>query len=177
MHHVVAPLDPDHRQAALRLIDQVCAAAGVPEARWPVRQPHVTLVAFEGIAPGAAVEALRDLTGTGTTAPLVVRAHGYGLFAGGVPSQICLFVPVVRDQGIDRLQRRIGTRLEEAGAIIAGHSRPAVWTPHVTLFDRCLEPVRLSRVVEQLARRAHPSWNVRLDTIELDGTRLDLTGR
>jgi 2'-5' RNA ligase len=174
MQHVVAPLDPDHIRAARELIEQVRTAAGLPELEPPCWEPHVTLVSYGGLVPAVAVEALRGLAAT--SSPLVVRAHGYGFFAGDAPSELCLFVPVVRDGEIDRLQRCLGTRLEDAGATLCGQSRPAVWTPHITLLDRCLDPARLSLAVGHLATRPHPSWNVRLDRLEIGRTALDLTG-
>jgi 2'-5' RNA ligase len=174
MQHVVAPLDPDHVRAAHDLIDQLRAATGVPEPAPPCWEPHVTLVSYVGLPRAVAVEALQEVATA--TAPFVVRAHGYGFFTGDAPSELCLFVPVVRDGEIDQLQRRLGARLEDAGATLCGQSRPAVWTPHITLLDRCLDPARLSVAVGHLAGRPHPSWNVRLDHLEVDRTALELTG-
>jgi 2'-5' RNA ligase len=173
VQHVVAPLDPDHRRVAQALAGEALEAAGASGCP-PLRPPHLTLVSYEGLAPAAAVAAVRTVAAA--AAPIVVRAHGYGIFAGDVPSELCLFVPVVRDADLDGLQRRLRTALEAAGATVDGQSRPAVWTPHVTLLDRCLDPSRLAHAMERLAQRPHPSWNVLLDRIEIRGTALPFGG-
>jgi len=174
VQHVVAPLDPDHQRAVHDLVGVASAATLTTEiaVRAPC-QAHITLVGYEDLAPEAAVDALRLVAAT--TPPFVVRAHGYGFFTGDAPSEVCLFVPVVRDVDLDRLQHRICAGLDAAGAHICGQSRAAVWTPHITLIDRSLDALGLSRAVRQLARRPHPSWHIPLERIVVGQSALDLT--
>jgi 2'-5' RNA ligase len=174
MLHVVAPLGPSHRHALLALLDEALVLHLLPDGQQPPWPPHITLVSFSGLPEQAATEALRPIAAG--SRPLVARAHGYGLFTGSSPSELCLFVPVVRSTELDRLQRRFRGALEIAGATIAGQSRTEVWTPHVTLLDRCLAPSHLAEVVEHLARRPHPSWNLQLDRIIVGQTQLPLAG-
>lgn len=168
MDHVIAPLDPDHVAAAGRLstdlaaslsMDPACATSGL----------HITLVSYRDLAPAAAGRAVAQVAGT--VGPLTVRAHGYGVFTGDGHSDLSLHVVVVRSTALDRLHARVHSALSDAGATMDGLTRPDVWTPHITLLDRQLDPVLLGRAVELLARRPHRSWSVPIGSLAISTGR------
>lgn len=168
MDHVIAPLDADHVDAATRLatevadalsIDPACATSGL----------HITVASYTGLAPADASRALAHLAGT--VAPLTVRAHGYGVFTGDGHSDLSLHVMVVRTTALDHLHGRVHSALCEAGATMDGLTRPEVWTPHITLLDRQLDPTLLGRAVELLARRPHRSWSVPIGSLAISTGR------
>jgi 2'-5' RNA ligase len=159
MDHLIAPLDADHEQVFAHLASELADALAIDV---PSRStgPHITLVSYTGLAPEAAVRALAPVARA--TEPLRVRAHGYGLFTGDEDTDLSLHVMVVRTRALDELQHRGHVALAEAGACVDGISRPAVWTPHVTLLDHSLTPELLGRAVELLARRPHRRWTISL---------------
>jgi hypothetical protein len=58
-------------------------------------------------------------------APLVVRAHGYGVFAGDTDNDLSLHVMVVRNRALDELHDAVEAVLCGAGACLAGSTRRA----------------------------------------------------
>ncbi|HEX6239194.1 MAG TPA: 2'-5' RNA ligase family protein [Acidimicrobiales bacterium] len=168
MDHVIAPLDPDHVAAAGRLstdlaaslsMDPGCATSGL----------HITLVSYQDLAPAEAGRVVAHVAGR--VAPLTVRAHGYGVFTGDGDSDLSLHVIVVRNAALDRLHARVHAALSDAGATMDGLTRPEVWTPHITLLDRHLDPALLGRAVELLARRPHRSWSVPITSLAISTGR------
>lgn len=157
MHHLIVPMDEDHRRAVGGLATGVARALGQPAVR-PPACPHVTVVAFTGLDRAAAravvAEALAGLTG------FTVRAHGYGVFARSGHSGPSLNVPVVRSAPLDALHRRAHDALVAAGAEVAGWTTPDCWSPHITLVQDALAPAELGRAVGALADGHHPSWHV-----------------
>jgi 2'-5' RNA ligase len=156
--HVVVPLDDDHVVAVRALVRDLAATLGLDEDQVTSQPPHITLAGFNG-ADRPEVEA-RVAAIAAATPPFPVRAHGLGVFAGDTERSLALFVPVVRDPRLSRLHRRVCRSLRAQGATVGGQHAADVWTPHVTLLDRCLNPERLAAAVERLARRTHPSWNI-----------------
>ncbi len=103
MDHVIAPLDADHAAVVARLSAELAAAlALVPDAA--PRRPHITLSSYTALGPAAAVAAVAPVLAR--VEPLVVRAHGYGVFAGDNDNDLSLHVMVVRDRSLDELHPR-----------------------------------------------------------------------
>lgn len=173
MDHIVIPIGPDHRKAIDALVAGAGAAAGLECLTGP--EPHVSLFAYEGLSRAAAEAAIAATLRA--TAPFVVHAHGYGFFTGDHPANLTLHVPVVRAGALERLHADLGAKLEEAGAEVAPWSAPDLWTPHLTLLDRALDPVALGAAAAWLARRHHPSWSIFVDRVVLTGGWPDRTGR
>ena len=165
MDHVVIPLDGDHARAAAQLAGGITAAAGME--RDPESTPHITLVAFSGGQTGAVLDVLRAVAAA--TEPFTTRAHGFGFFSGDEPSDLSLHVPVVRGPALDALHRDVCAAVQDVGGQVAGWCTPDLWTPHVTLVDRDLDPVRLGRGATWLSRRHHPSWHIPVDRLCLTG--------
>ena len=166
MDHVVIPLRRDHVGALATLAEGVASAAGV--ARSTVRpNPHVTLVAYTGLARAAALVAVE--AAVADSGPFVLYAHGYGFFTGDDPQELSLHVPVVRNGPLDALHRDVCDGLHRAGAIVAGWSESALWSPHITLLDRGLDAAGLGAAAAWLAHRHHPSWHVPVDRVLLTG--------
>lgn len=166
MDHVVIPLDRGHVASVDELARQVAEAAGVV-AQARTQHPHITVLAYRDVATARVAEAVAPLVAG--FEPFTVHAHGYGFFTGSEPSDLSLHVPVVRSAPLDAVHSALWSELGDAGAEIAGWSQPAVWSPHITLLDRRLDPAGLARAVAWLARRAHPSWSVAVDRIVLTG--------
>jgi 2'-5' RNA ligase len=166
--HVVIPLDGDHAAVLARLADELATAAGVP-ALEEGRHVHVTVVSYAGLSRRVAVEAV-DAVAAGCS-PFVAHAHGYGFFTGDQPSGLSLHVPVVRAGALDTLHRKVCAAIHRAGARVAGWSEPDIWSPHITLVDRGLDPVRLGAAAAWLARRHHPSWHIPVDRLQVTGGR------
>ena len=166
MDHLVIPLDPDHVQALDGLARNVAAAAGVgPEAVPP--RPHVTLIAHTGLPLSRVAVAVEPVVTA--AAPFAIYAHGYGLFTGPDARDLSLHVPVVRGGPLDELHARLCEALRRAGAEVAGWSTPALWSPHITLADRQLDPLALGRAVRWLAQRRHPSWRIPVERVAVTG--------
>lgn len=166
MRHVVVPLDRAHARVACELADTLAVGVGRPAAA--ARAPHVTLVSFSGLPADVACRTVRDAAAP--FLPLTVRAHGYGVFTGAAPGDLTLHVAVVRTTAFDRLHRAVGHALERAGAALDGSTAPSVWTPHITLLDRYLDPATLSRAVGTLAERPHRRWSIVVDEVTvIDG--------
>lgn len=160
------PLDRAHARVACELADALALGVGQPCAA--ARTPHVTLVSFGGLPTDVAGRAVRDATAP--FLPLTVRAHGYGVFTGAEPGDLSLHVTVVRTTAFDRLHRAVWHALERAGAGLDGSTAPSVWTPHITLLDRYLNPASLARAVETLAERPHRRWSITVDEVTvIDG--------
>jgi 2'-5' RNA ligase len=157
MDHLIALLDADHERLLARLSLELATALSIDV---PGRStgPHITLVSYTDLAPVAAARALKPVARA--TAPLTLRAHGYGLFTGDAHTDLSLHVMVVRTRALDELQHRSHAALVDAGACVDGISEPGVWTPHITLLDRGLTPALLGRAVEMLAARPHRSWTI-----------------
>lgn len=172
LDHIVVPIGRDHAEAITALVSDVEAAAGVTQSgAW---LPHVSLVAYDDLSRDAAVRAVRG--SLADTAPFVMHAHGYGFFTGDRPSDLSLYVPVVRAAALDALHARLWGALGLAGARRAGWSAPDHWSPHLTIVDRTLDPQALGTAVTHLARRHHPSWSIPVDRVLLTGGWPDHTG-
>lgn len=173
MDHVIAPLDCDHTDVVARLSRELAGELGIgPDAA--VRWPHITFTSYTSLAPADAAAALEPVLAT--TAPLVVRAHGYGLFTGDEDKDLSLHVMVVRDRSLDELHDAVDAALSDAGACVAGSTRASVWTPHVTLLDRGLTPRSLGQAVALLARRPHRTWAIRIGSLVVGARRTGPAG-
>jgi 2'-5' RNA ligase len=162
MDHVVIPLDRDHVAARALLLEGLMTAIGmeaVPEAV----DPHVTLVAHDGIEGEVAVGALSAVAAT--VEPFTMHSHGYGFFTDEDPIGLNLHVPVVREPALEGLHQAVCVALTAAGATIAGWTTPTWWTPHITLLDRGLRPESLAAGAAWLAGRHHPSWRIPVDRL------------
>lgn len=168
------PIGPDHRKAIDILVAGAAAAAGLETAS-AGPDPHVSLLAYEGVSRSAA-EAAVEATLRATPA-FVIHAHGYGFFTGDNPANLTLHVPVVRAEALDGLHAQLWAQLVGAGAEVAPWSAPDLWTPHLTLLDRALDPPALGAAAAWLARRHHPSWSILVDRVVLTGGWPDRTGR
>ena len=135
----------------------------------------MSLLAYEGLSRTAAKAVVE--APLGATPPFVIHAHGYGFFTGDNPANLTLHVPVVRAEALDRLHAQLWSELRRAGADIAPWSAPDLWTPHLTLLDRALDPPALGAAAGWLARRHHPSWSILVDRVVLTGGWPDRTGR
>lgn len=174
MDHIVIPIGPDHRKAIDTLVAGLAAAVGLENpAGGP--DPHVSLFAYEGLARAAAEDAIEATLRE--TEPFVLHAHGYGFFTGDHPANLTLHVPVVRAGALEGLHARLWADLHGAGADVAPWSAPDLWTPHLTLLDRALDPVALGAAAAWLARRHHPSWSILVERVMLTGGWPDRSGR
>jgi 2'-5' RNA ligase len=166
--HVIVPLDLDHVEAATRLATEIASVLAI-DAACATSGLHITMASYTGLAPAIAGRVLARVAGS--VAPLTVRAHGYGVFTGDGHSDLSLHVIVVRTTALDRLHGLVHAGLSKAGAVMDGLTRPEVWTPHITLLDRQLDPALLGRAVELLARRPHRSWSVPISSLALSTGR------
>jgi hypothetical protein len=174
MDHVVVPLDEDHRRSTAAIASALCERIGGRAPPADVDR-HITLVSFCGAQVPSVLAGLRaTLPGV---EPFVVRAHGYGFFRGDGDDGLSLHVPVVRSPPLELLHRRVHGALVSVGADIAGWTAPALWSPHITLLDRDLEPDGLATAVRWLASHHHPSWHVPVDRVLVVGGRRDGAAR
>ena len=127
----------------------------------------MSLLAYQHLSQGMAARAIEDIVRA--TAPFVIHAHGYGFFTGDDPTDLTLHVPVVRAPALDRFHARLWAQLRGAGARVAAWSAPDLWSPHLTIVDRTLDPHALGAAATWLARRHHPSWSIPVDRIMLTG--------
>lgn len=174
MDHVVAPLDLDHARVVAQLAHDLADELGIDVDRAAPRLPHITLVSYRGLDPVTTAAVLTPAVGA--LAPFIVRAHGYGVFAGDADSDLSLHVMVVRTRALDELHRRVHRALRDAGARMAGTTDPSAWTPHITLLDRGLTPRLLAGAVEILTCRPHRSWSVPVSSVAVArrGLRRDI---
>jgi 2'-5' RNA ligase len=163
LDHLIALLDADHERVVGELSRELADALSMDVAGAAQGPPHITVVSYTGLAPDAAARCLTPVLRR--TAPVTVRAHGYGMFTGDAASDLSLHVMVVRTRELDELHRRAHAALVAAGACAAGTTAPAVWTPHITLLDRGLTPDLLARAVALLASRPRRRWNIELTTL------------
>lgn len=159
------PLGRDHLHAWAELVEGVTAAADVATSE--CSHPHVTLIAYSSLSTATVRDAVEDIAAA--TAPFTIRAHGYGFFTGTEPSELSLHVPVVRTAALDHLHHDLCVAIHRAGAQVAGWSEPELWSPHITLLDHVLDPVRLAHGTAWLAQRHHPSWRILVDRVALTG--------
>lgn len=173
MDHLVIPLDPGHFRALSELSSSIAEVSGLGRASCPT-SPHVTLLAYTALPP-ATVRSVIEPT-LAEVVPFTIRAHGYGLFTGPDTADLNLHIPIVRSRPLDELHRRLHTALHDAGAEIAGWSAPELWSPHITLTNRELDPARVARAAAWLAYRRHPSWRIPVDRITLSAGTKDMGG-
>lgn len=166
MDHLVVPLDPAHVHPLDELVEGVAAAAGLAPAPG-APNAHLTLIAHAGLDCTRLSALLAPVVGA--TAPFTVHAHGYGFFTGPEPADLSLHVPVVRSEPLDALHGDLCAALHKAGVDIAGWSTPELWSPHITLLDRRLDPARLGAAAAWLAQRRHPSWQIPVERVALTG--------
>lgn len=166
MDHIVIPLRTDHVMAVERLSADAARAAGLPRDSYRPTA-HITLLAYTGLDRATVRKETDGLVAT--MHPFTVHAHGYGIFTGDHPSDLSLHVPIVRTVPLDSLHQRLWTVLRQAGAEMATWTDAEVWSPHITLLDRSLDPSRLGAAVAWLARRRHPSWRILVDRVSLTG--------
>lgn len=164
--HLVIPLGRDHLRATEGLAAGAAAAAGL-DYRPGETGGHVTVLAYEDLDRAGARRAVEAVVST--TAPFSIHAHGYGFFTGDEPSDLSLRVPVVRTAVLDTFHARLWVALIRAGAGVARWCTPDLWSPHITLLDRALDPGRLGATAGWLARRHHPSWSIIVDSVALTG--------
>lgn len=160
------PLGPDHLRALEGLAAGAAAAAGMAQ-RTGRSGGHVTLLAYQGLARPAARQAAEPVVSE--TAPFSLHAHGYGFFTGDDPPDLSIHVPVVRTAVLDGFHARLWAALSRTGADVAKWCAPDLWSPHITLLDRVLDPERLGAAAGWLARRHHPSWSIAVDRVALTG--------
>lgn len=141
----------------------VAYTPGAPGAR----RGHVTLLAYEGLSRNGARRGIEAVVST--TVPFSLHAHGYGFFTGDDPPDLSLHVPVVRTAVVDTFHARLWVALTRAGAEVAKWCTPDLWSPHITLLDRALDPSRLGAAAGWLARRHHPSWSIAVDRVAVTG--------
>jgi hypothetical protein len=170
--HLLLPLDPPHIEAVERVAEVVSTAAHLDPAPGPA--PHITLLAYDGLPRDDVERVLRPIVTR--TAPFQVNAHGYGLFTGGRPQDLCLFVTVARCAPLERGHSTVFHAMEHAGARVSGADRPSSWLPHVTVVDRGLDACTLGVAVASLAGRGHPRWHIPIDCVVLAGGRQDRSG-
>lgn len=170
MHHLILPLDRDHDAAVRALAGEVARVVGTTVDLSPER-PHVTLLAFSGIEEPA-VRAVVEATAA-STAPFMLRAHGYGAWATSGACGPSLHIPIVRDSAIDALHRRLCRSMSHAGADLAGWTMPEVWSPHITIAASVLDPSELGKAIAHLLERHHPSWHIPIDRVQIVGGRAD----
>jgi 2'-5' RNA ligase len=163
--HVIIPLDEVHAALVDDLADRLAVAAGV--RRTVAGRPHVTLVAYSGAGRSEARDAVA--AATANTEPFVLRAHGFGVFAGDAYGDLNVHVPVVRNDALAALHRDVLDAIRSVGAVTAGWTEVDAWTPHVTLLDRNLDPTHLGAGVGWLATHHHPSWQVPVDRVDVTG--------
>jgi 2'-5' RNA ligase len=161
--HVVIPLDAAHRAAVEQLVGAACVAASV--ASTPASCRHVTLASFERLTPTEAQAVVEAVAAR--TAPFLIHAHGYGLFAGEHSTDLNLHVPVIRSPALESLRADLQGALASAGAHMAHWVEAAEWSPHITLIDGRVTTDDLGRVVGQLLRRHHPSWRIPVGLLAL----------
>jgi hypothetical protein len=166
--HIVIPLGPDHLRAMESIAAGAAAAAGLTYTPG-ASGGHVTLLAYDGLARPEARGATAAVVAT--TAPFSLHAHGYGFFTGDDPPDLSLHVPVVRAAALDTFHARLWVALFRAGAEVARWCTPDLWSPHVTLLDRALDPEGLGAAAGWLARRHQPSWSIPVDRVALTGGR------
>jgi 2'-5' RNA ligase len=166
MDHVVIPLDRDHVAARALLLEGLATAIGMESVPEQV-DPHVTVVAYEGLDAESAVAALAGVAAG--TEPFTMHSHGYGFFTDDDPIGLNLHVPVVREPALEALHQAVSVELAAAGADIAGWTTPWWWSPHITLVDRGLRPDSLAAGAEWLAGRHHPSWRIPVDHLLVVG--------
>lgn len=164
--HIVIPLGRDHLGAMETLAAGAAGAAGMgytPGASGG----HVTLLAYEGLGRDDARRAIEAVVST--TVPFSLHAHGYGFFTGDDPPDLSLHVQVVRTAVVDTFHARLWVAITRAGADVAKWCAPDLWSPHITLLDRALDPHRLGAAAGWLARRHHPSWTIAVDRVAVTG--------
>lgn len=171
MDHVVVPLDRDHVVAVAALAAEAAAAMGHPAQEGS--EPHVTVVAFTGVARPEALAAVT--AAVAELPPFVLRAHGFGVFARTGHSGLSLFVPVVRNGPLDALHAQVHGALLAAGAEVAGWTQPESWSPHITLLDRDLDATEVGAGITSLAARHHPSWHIPVDRLQMRGSWAERT--
>ena len=161
MDHVVLPLGTTHRDALAALQRRATGGSSVRE------HPHVTVATFTGIDRAQATRALRRAVGH--LSPFVVRAHGFGIFAGD-DGHRTLHVQVVRGPALAALHAEVTRALEEAGAIVAEWTGSELWTPHITVLEEGSSPGLVSDAIRNLAGRHHPSWHIPVDRLSVIGS-------
>jgi 2'-5' RNA ligase len=123
--------------------------AGVPGARWQVReQLHLTL-AFIGEVDGSLAAAIDDVLAGILVPDFSLQLHGVGQFGEGKRSRShALWAGVRPNPALEHLQRKVGNAIRRVGTAQEAHK----YTPHVTVARmRHPEP---GKVVEWLTQHA-----------------------
>ncbi len=155
---VAAMLDDVHHQQA-RFLQRAWAQAQ-PETE-PLRLvPHVSLHVATAYG-GALREAVATIARS--QPPLPVRCGGIGFFT---TTQPVVYVPVVRDDRLSRLHRRLWDGLAPVARGTLNWYAPQGWLPHLTLAHGPLDPARLAALLAVPAARG-PQWEATLRGLAL----------
>jgi 2'-5' RNA ligase len=175
---IIALLDEAHSRQVEALWDELERDFGVRNIRYGVPWPHVTFHGAEGYRLGQVEETLRAIAGE--QLPLTIRAEGLGIFAGPQP---VLYVPVVRNDSLNRLHARLWEALAPLSEEISPYHVPEPWVAHITLAQWDIPAATLGAIVTRLAERPI-NWQFTLPALGLitgegEGTesRYTLRGR
>ncbi|CAN5438972.1 2'-5' RNA ligase family protein [soil metagenome] len=133
MAHSVELLFDEKTDAALRLVWEVMAAAGLPSqvrVRSATNRPHVTVTVADRLAP----DVDDGLVGLADRLPLDCVVGAPLLFGAGPHTLARLIVPSVELLSLQQQVYRICLPHMTPGP--APHAAPGRWTPHATLARR-----------------------------------------
>jgi 2'-5' RNA ligase len=158
MDGIVSLLDPQHHslvETIWRELDEECGLNGI--AITPI--PHFSWHVAADYDPARLKDVLAGIAAQ--IAPFSVRTSGLGIFSGHNP---VIYIPVVKDQALQDLHRRILDAVLPIALIPHPYYTPQAWMPHITLAYGDVLPDRLICAIEKLGARRF-DWEIEIDCL------------
>jgi 2'-5' RNA ligase len=161
MHGIVSLLDSTHYQKVEDIwsrLEEHCSLTGVRVT--PI--PHFSWQISENYNFDALKSVLEQLASELT--PFTVQTTGLGVFTG--KSDIVLYIPLVKDEGLLKLHQQIWKRTTPFSAGLANHYAPENWMPHITIGHGDVDEDGLACATRLLARENF-NWEIPVDNLLL----------
>ncbi|MEW5871390.1 MAG: 2'-5' RNA ligase family protein [Chloroflexota bacterium] len=98
-----------------------------------------------------------------TTAPIVIRTTGIGIFTGPRP---VIFIPVVKNAGLVNLHQEIWAHTQPVSQGLSPYYAPSHWVPHISLAYEDVDQNNIMALMQKLAFRTF-NWEMTIDNFAL----------
>jgi len=158
MHALVSILPKPFSQQVEALWDELEEEHGLAGIR-VTPYPHFSWQIGEDYNLPALEALLGDVVKS--TAPLIVRTTGIGIFTGPRP---VIFIPVVKNAALIDFHTQLWEQTQDIGQGLSPYYNPQNWIPHISLAYEDIDLQNITSVIQALAYRDF-IWEMRIDNL------------